>query len=118
MADHLIQLGQDKDHEVMIEAAYVIAGPEGVERTRLNKERGIPQRLLTNSLATNDVAAAHAGYAKYRRELIRNGLELYELRPDAKSVNNNWTLLAGTPKPLWWTGNSSRLVRSMWTRVP
>jgi putative cardiolipin synthase len=98
VADHLIQLGQEKDHEVMMEAAYVIAGPEGVERTRLNKERGIPQRLLTNSLATNDVAAAHAGYAKYRRELIRNGLELYELRPDAKSVKSNWTLLAGTSK--------------------
>ena len=98
VADHLIQLGKEKDHEVMIEAAYVIPGPEGVERTRLNKERGIPQRLLTNSLATNDVAAAHAGYAKYRRELIRNGLEVYELRPDANSVKNNWTLLAGTSK--------------------
>jgi putative cardiolipin synthase len=98
LADHLIQLGKEKEHEVMIEAAYVIPGPEGVERTRLNQERGIPQRLLTNSLATNDVAAAHAGYAKYRRDLIRNGLELYELRPDASSVRNNWSLLAGRSK--------------------
>jgi putative cardiolipin synthase len=98
LADHLILLGKEKEHEVMIEAAYVIPGPEGVERTRLNKERGIPQRLLTNSLATNDVAAAHAGYAKYRPDLIRNGLELYELRPDASSVKNNWSLLAGRSK--------------------
>jgi len=98
VADHLILLGEEKDHEVMIESAYVIPGPEGVERTRLNKERGIPQRLLTNSLATNDVAAAHAGYAKYRRALIRNGLELYEFRPDAGSGKNNWTLLAGRSK--------------------
>jgi putative cardiolipin synthase len=98
VADHLILLGKKKDHEVMIEAAYVIPGPEGVERTRLNKQRGIPQRLLTNSLATNDVAAAHAGYAKYRRELIRNGLELYELKPDASSVKKNWSVLAGRSK--------------------
>jgi len=98
VADHLILLGEEKDHEVMIEAAYVIPGPEGVERARLNKERGIPQRLLTNSLATNDVAAAHAGYAKYRRDLIRNGLEIYEFRPDASSVKNNWSLLAGRSK--------------------
>jgi putative cardiolipin synthase len=82
----------------MIEAAYAIPGPEGVERARINEERGIPQRLLTNSLATNDVAAAHAGYAKYRRDLISNGLELYELRPDANSVRNNWSLLAGRSK--------------------
>ncbi len=98
VADHLILLGKDKDHEVLIEAAYVVPGPEGVERTRLNHERGITQRLLTNSLATNDVAAAHAGYAKYRRDLIRNGMELYELRPDADSVQENWSLLAGTSK--------------------
>ena len=98
VADDLIALGKDKDHSVMIEAAYVIPGPEGVERARLNKEWGIPQRLLTNSLATNDVAAAHAGYAKYRRDLIRNGIELYELRPDASSVKRNWSLLAGRSK--------------------
>ncbi|UCC55478.1 MAG: phospholipase D family protein, partial [Gammaproteobacteria bacterium] len=95
VADYLIQLGKEKDHEVMIESAYVIPGPEGVERTRRNNERGIRQRLLTNSLATNNVAAAHAGYAKYRRALIKEGLELYELRPDANSVKKNWSLLAG-----------------------
>ena len=98
VADHLIELGAEKDHEVMIEAAYVIPGPEGVERTRLNRERGIRQRLLTNSLATNDVAAAHAGYAKYRRDLLRNGLEIYELRPDARRVRKNWSVLAGRSK--------------------
>jgi len=27
VADHLILLGEEKDHEVMIEAAYVIPGP-------------------------------------------------------------------------------------------
>ena len=98
VADHLIRLGVEKDHEVMIEAAYVVPGPEGVERTRVNQERGISQRLLTNSLATNDVAAAHAGYAKYRRDMIRNGMELYELRPDANYVKRNWSVLAGRSK--------------------
>ena len=95
VADDLIQLGTEKDHAVVIEAAYLVPGPEGVERARINRERGIAQRLLTNSLATNDVAAAHAGYAKYRRDLIRNGVELYELRPDASSVKKNWSVLAG-----------------------
>ena len=98
VADHLIQLAKDKDHDVMIEAAYVIPGPEGIERARINKEWGVRQRLLTNSLATNDVAAAHAGYAKYRRDLIRNGVELYELRPGASTVRAEWSALAGRSK--------------------
>jgi len=96
--DHLVELGKHKESELLVESAYVIAGPENVERVRLNREQGVRQRLLTNSLATNDVAAAHAGYAKYRRDLIRNGLELYELRPDAESVKKNWSLLAGRSK--------------------
>ena len=95
VAEYLLDQASEKEHEIMVEAAYVILGSEGVERARINNERGIRQRLLTNSLATNDVAAAHAGYAKYRRDILRNGVELYELRPDADSVKNNWSVLAG-----------------------
>jgi len=96
--DHLIKVGNHKDSELLIESAYVVPGPGNMERVRLNSDRGIRQRLLTNSLATNDVAAAHAGYAKYRRELIRDGVELFELRPDAASEKKSWSLLAGRSK--------------------
>ena len=34
-------------------------------------------RVLTNSLASNDMLPAHAGYAKTRRRLLENGMELY-----------------------------------------
>ena len=91
----MVELGKHKESELLIESAYVIPGLENIERARINNERGIRQRLLTNSLATNDVAAAHAGYAKYRRDLIRNGVEVYELRPDAASEKKSWSLLAG-----------------------
>jgi putative cardiolipin synthase len=96
--DHLIELGKQKESELLIESAYVIPGPENIDRVQTNNERGIRQRLLTNSLATNDVVAAHAGYAKYRRDLIRNGMEVYELRPDAASEKKSWSLLAGRSK--------------------
>ena len=49
-------------------------------------------------MAANDVAAEQASYEKYRRELNRNGLELYELRTDASSVRKKRTLLAGRSK--------------------
>lgn len=89
---------EDKEHEVVFEAAYLIVGDEGVEGARSMTEKGIRVRILTNSLATNDVAAAHAGYAKYRKGLIRNGVELYEFRPDASFPKRNWSLLAGSSK--------------------
>lgn len=89
---------QEQDHEMLFENAYFIAGERGVEMAGLYKERGVRIRMLTNSLATNDVAAAHAGYAKYREDLIRNGVELYELRPHPGSISKDWSLIAGTSK--------------------
>ena len=38
-------------------------------------------RILTNSLAANDVAAVHGGYSRYRHKLLKGGVQLWELKP-------------------------------------
>ena len=43
--------------------------------------KGVKIAILTNSLAANDVAVVHAGYARWRKKLLRYGVELYELKP-------------------------------------
>ena len=45
---------------------------------------GVEVRVLTNSLASNDVAAVHAGYSKYRRKLLRCGVQLFEMDESIK----------------------------------
>jgi putative cardiolipin synthase len=42
--------------------------------------RGVRVQVLTNSLEATDVAAVHAGYAKWREPLLKAGVHLYELR--------------------------------------
>jgi len=69
--------------ELLMEAAYFVVLDRGVESVRRLTERGVRVRALTNSLASNDVLAAHAGYAENREALVASGLELYEMRPDA-----------------------------------
>ena len=91
---HLRQWVDDTQEEILIESAYYIAGPTGAERARDLHEKGIKIRVLTNSMATNDVAAAFVFYAKYRKGLVENGIELYELRPDLNSQRKFWSLLA------------------------
>jgi putative cardiolipin synthase len=93
--DELIELGRDKEHEVIVEAAYWIPGKLGLSAARDGRERGIHYRVLTNSLATNDVNAVHAAYAKYRKRMLSYGVEIYELRPDAGARPPRWWLLAG-----------------------
>ena len=44
---------------------------------------GVRVRVLTNSLAATDVAAVHAGYVKWRRKLLKAGVEIYEFHPAA-----------------------------------
>jgi len=70
-----------------IESAYFVPRDSGIATLKQLNERGIKVRLLTNSLASNDVIASHAGYAGYRKKLIKSGVELYELRPDAGGNN-------------------------------
>jgi len=38
-------------------------------------------QLLTNSLASTDEPAVHAGYSRYRYPLLQNGVHIHELRP-------------------------------------
>jgi cardiolipin synthase C len=72
--------------EIVIVSAYFVVQEPGLEKARALEERGVRVRILTNSLASNDVIAAHAGYAKHRKELIENSVELYELRADASAI--------------------------------
>ena len=45
--------------------------------------QGVQVRMLTNSLDATDVLPVHAGYAKRRKDLLRSGVQLYELRQQA-----------------------------------
>jgi putative cardiolipin synthase len=72
--------------ELLIESAYFVTQDRAIEDMKKLTERGVRVRVLTNSLASNDVVAAHAGHAKRREQLVANGMELYELRPDAGAI--------------------------------
>jgi putative cardiolipin synthase len=67
------------EKEVIILSPYFVPGKEGVESLVKLKESGVDIRILTNSLASTDVGVVHAGYAKYRKDLLRAGIEIYEM---------------------------------------
>lgn len=74
--------------DITIVSPYFIPGDAGVEYLRGLCARGVRVRILTNSLASNDVSAVHVGYAHYREALLRAGVELYEMRPALVGRNN------------------------------
>ena len=80
--------------EVLIENAYFVPRDHGVELVAALHARGVRVRVLTNSLASNDVLAVHSGYQKYRDDLLENGVEMYELRPDSTMEQLRWSGLS------------------------
>ncbi|WP_436856851.1 phospholipase D family protein [Citrobacter tructae] len=62
-------------------SAYFVPTRAGVAQLLQLVRKGVKIAILTNSLAANDVAVVHAGYARWRKKLLRYGVELYELKP-------------------------------------
>jgi putative cardiolipin synthase len=71
------------DAELLIESPYFVPRDRAIARMKELHDRGVRIRILTNSLASNDVMAAAAGYAARRKQVLESGVELYELRADA-----------------------------------
>ncbi|HSN71049.1 MAG TPA: phospholipase D-like domain-containing protein, partial [Steroidobacteraceae bacterium] len=72
-------------YEILAASGYLVPGPGTVELVRDFCAQGGRVALLTNSLASTDVPAVHAGYAKRRRELLEAGAELHEYQKFAST---------------------------------
>ena len=70
------------EKELIIFSPYFVPGEKGTAFLTQFVERGVRVRILTNSLASNDVGIVHAGYSKYRKALLRGGVELYEMNQE------------------------------------
>ncbi|HET6566051.1 MAG TPA: phospholipase D family protein [Xanthomonadales bacterium] len=66
---------------LFIVSPYFVPGKAGTEALVDAVRRGVRVQVLTNSLASTDVGAVHAGYKKWRKKLLQGGVELYEMKP-------------------------------------
>ena len=81
-------LNLDPDKDMLIVSPYFVPRDEGVRWLRSMTSRGVRVTVLTNSLAATDVAAVHAGYQRYRKDMLEAGVRLYELKPVASTDND------------------------------
>ncbi len=66
-----------------IVSPYFVPGEDGTAALVELARSGVQVRVLTNSLASSDESVVHAGYMKRRHDLLRAGVRLFELKPDA-----------------------------------
>ncbi len=66
--------------QVDLVSPYFVPGANWAARFGLLASNGIKVRILTNSLEATDVKAVHAGYGRWRKQLVASGVKLLELK--------------------------------------
>ena len=82
LIDGLLAIMGQARSDLLIISPYFVPGQPMMRVFSDLRQRGVRIRVLTNSLASNDAPAAHAGYARYRKQLLALGIELYEMRAE------------------------------------
>jgi putative cardiolipin synthase len=73
-------------------SAYFVPGHAGEQYFSKAVSRGLKVRIVTNSQTATDVLPVHAGYIKYRKRLLENGVDLFEFRAGAAKVHSKGIL--------------------------
>lgn len=76
------------ERSVDLISAYFVPQKKGEKKLSELAQEGVQVRVLTNSFKANDVALVHAFYAKYRVDLLKDGVELYEFLPAMSNLDN------------------------------
>lgn len=88
MIDRLREAADATTSGLDLVSAYLIPGRKGVSHFADMARRGVKLRVLTNAFVTTDVKLVHAGYVKYRRDLLEAGIALSELKPEAGAISD------------------------------
>ena len=81
LAPSLLKAFDRTQKDLIVISPYFVPGDKLTAYFSEMVARGVRVRILTNSLSANDVKVVHAGYMRYREDLLASGVELYEFKP-------------------------------------
>ncbi|MDB5826209.1 MAG: hypothetical protein JWQ73_429 [Variovorax sp.] len=73
--------------EVVIGSPYFIPGKPGLDGMQRALDNDVRVEVITNSLASNDEPFASAAYGRYRVQMLKMGVELFEI--DSTQLRND-----------------------------
>ena len=71
------------ERELLIISPYFVPMKGGIEFLEELQANGVDVTVITNSLAANNQATVHGGYAPSRKPLLKAGVRILEVRADA-----------------------------------
>lgn len=85
-APQVMPFFQQAKKEILIASPYFVPGVTGLNWLINKKQQGTDIKILTNSLSATDVIAVHAGYKRYRSLLIKQKINIFELKSSAHGL--------------------------------
>ena len=86
--------------EALIISPYFVPRKTGIEALVELQKSGVDVTVVTNSLAANNQASVHGGYAPSRKPLLRAGVKIYEVRADADVTGSEIVAASGAKATL------------------
>ncbi|NVK40302.1 MAG: phospholipase D family protein [Oceanospirillaceae bacterium] len=77
-------------HEILIVTPYFVPQEIGARLLEDCLARGVRVIVVTNSLASTNHVPVHAGYSRYRKRLLKAGVEFFEIRVDRPGAETEW----------------------------
>ena len=79
----LVEVLEKAENSLLIVSPYFVPLKSGVMAIQALQDRGVDVTVVTNSLASNNHTLVHAGYAPYRKSVLKTGAKIYEAKNDA-----------------------------------
>ena len=79
----LLESLRSAEKDLVIVSPYFVPRKAGIEGLSEIQARGVNVTIITNSLAANNQFTVHGGYAPARKPLLKAGVSIFEVRPDA-----------------------------------
>jgi putative cardiolipin synthase len=75
--------------ELLMVTPYFVPSQAGMRLLREMRGRNLTIKIITNSFLSSDAPLAQIGYMRYRKDLLRAGVELYEIKPTLVQIQHD-----------------------------
>lgn len=91
-SSYLQKMVSGANDELIVISPYFVPQQQGVDFFGSLVKKGVRVVIISNSLASTNHSSVYAVYARYRKPLLRLGVELYELRPHYEAMKTGTKL--------------------------
>lgn len=75
--------------ELLLVTPYFVPSQAGMRLLRKMRDRNLTIKIITNSFLSSDAPLAQIGYMRYRQDLLRLGVELFEIKPTLVQIQHD-----------------------------